>query len=194
VRSSFCSSLVAAPHHPRVSSGFSYGLPAQSGDRGILGRFKDGKELCYAGGIPQQAARARLRQRMKARENAQAGCTAAASTGPLARGNPSTSGASTSRISERRPSTDSAGKGGEDEEEDYAGGWFGWMWDDLVDMHPFWPHPLLALSELVFGGAVLLFFQSCLGGPFFRCASVCMCMCLQASAAFSFAFVVIVNS
>jgi hypothetical protein len=166
-------------------------LPARSSNHGIHGRFKDGEELCYAGDIPQQAARARLRQRMKARESAQARCTVSASTDLLTGGNPSTSGASTSRVAEKRPSTDSAGKRGEHAEEDYAGGWFGWIWDDLVDMHPFWPHPLLALSELVCGGAVLLFFQSCLGGPFFRCASVCPCMCLQA---FSFAFVVIVNS
>jgi hypothetical protein len=127
---------------------------------------------------------------MKARESSQAQAAAGERAAPLAKGTASTSKASTSkastskastskastsRASKRRSSAGSAANDSEQVEVEDTGGWFGGICDDLVDMHPFWPHPLLAVLEVAYGTAVLLFLQSTLGGPFFRC------VCLQAS-------------
>jgi hypothetical protein len=44
----------------------------------------------------------------------------------------------------------------------------GQLWDDLVDMEPFWTHVLLALLEVMLGTCMLLFVATCLGAPSFR--------------------------
>lgn len=85
--------------------------------------------------------------------------TEAATEGNAAAGG----GASTSKA---KASTSSAGQDDVNKQPEYPLGWFTWVWDDLVDMDPFWPHALLAVSELIVGTVVMLFLQSTSGGPF----------------------------
>ena len=103
---------------------------------------------------------------MIARQKAQAG---EAGGGKGSAWHTSTRTGSTNKGSKSKASTSKAAPDDIEEQGVDGGGCLGWIWDDLVEMDRFWPHPLLAVLETAGGTAAMLFFQSTSGGPLFRC-------------------------
>ena len=124
----------------------------------------------FAGSIEQQIVRKRVRLRMIARQKAQAERDRERGTGAEASRPPSGRKASKGKASSSKASSSKAPAADDADEEEVVddGGWCGWIWDDLVEMDCFWPHPLLAILETGYGTAALLFFQTTSGAPLFR--------------------------